>query len=96
MFKNTVWACVANNIIAMSCCIVLAVVFDRWWISLFALLFFTLPKTIKHYYRTCDGCGKTSRWADSHETAILKAESDGWVHFEDGNRDYCPECKNKI
>jgi hypothetical protein len=93
MNKNVIWACAISNMIAVSCCTLLAVAFDRWWIVLFSLLFFTLPKSIKQYYRICDSCGKTSPWADSHEAAILKAKANGWVHYEDGNRDYCPECK---
>lgn len=94
MNKNTIWACAINNMISVSCFTVLAVMFDRWWIVLFALLFFTIPKsTAERYYRICDGCGKHSPYADSYNEALEKAKAAGWVHQVDCNKDYCPSCQ---
>lgn len=69
--------------------------FNRWWIALFALLFLTIPNTIRKYYRTCDGCGKQSPQADSRNEALDKAKAAGWVHYVDGDKDYCPECQKR-
>ena len=93
MGKNTIWACAINNLISMSCWTILALMFDRWWIALFAILFLTFPKSVHRYYRICDGCGKHSEYADSYNDALDKAMVAGWVHVRDGNKDYCPECK---
>ena len=94
MNKNTIWACAISNMISVSCFTVLAVMFDRWWIVLFALLFFTIPKsTAERYYRICDGCGKHSPYADSYNEALEKAKAAGWVHQVDCNKDYCPSCQ---
>ena len=70
--------------------------FNRWWIALFAILFFTSPQTIKKYYRTCDGCGKHSEYADSYNEALDKAKAAGWKHVVDGNKDYCPGCQMEM
>jgi hypothetical protein len=94
MNKNTIWACAIINMISVSCWTLLAILFNRWWIALFALLFFVLPGTIKkYYYRICDGCGKRSEYANNYNEALDKAKAAGWVHYVDGNKDYCPECK---
>lgn len=92
MNKNTIWACVINNLIVISSLTILALVFNRWGIVLFAFLFFTIPKTVRKYYRVCDGCGKLSPYADSYNDALDKAKEAGWVHIVDGNKDYCPDC----
>ena len=91
--KNTIWACAINNMICISCWTILALMFDRWWIALFALLFFAFPSSVKKYYRTCDGCGKQSPYADSYNEALDKAKDAGWIHYVDGNKDYCPGCQ---
>ena len=93
MNKNNIWACAIINMFSITCFTILAAVFDRWWIALFALLFFTIPKTIKKYCRTCDGCGKHSEYADSYNEALDKAKAAGWKHIVDGNKDYCPGCQ---
>ena len=92
-----------NNILIVSICnvlkvaifAVLAVVFDRWWIVLFSLLFMSILQTVNKHRRVCDGCGKKSEVADSVEEAIKKAKQAGWKHFEGTDRDYCPECAVK-
>jgi hypothetical protein len=47
-------------------------------------------------YRVCDGCGKHSPYANSYNEALDKAKEAGWIHYVDGNRDYCPECAKNI
>lgn len=96
MNKNTIWACAINNLISISCWTILALIFNRWWIALFAILFLAFPKTVHKYYRICDGCGKHSEYANSHNEALDKAKAAGWAHYVDGNKDYCPSCKMEM
>ena len=93
MNKNNIWACAINNMVCVSCLTILAAMFDRWWIVLFTILFLCFPKTVHKYCRTCDGCGKHSEYAETYNDALNKAKVAGWVHYVDGNKDYCPECK---
>ena len=93
MNKNTIWACAISNMLFVSCFTILAAAFDRWWIALFAILFLSFPKTIHRYYRVCDGCGKRSPYANTYNEALEKAKANGWVHYVDGNKDYCPGCQ---
>lgn len=72
----------------------LAFVFNRWWIVLFSLLFMSTLTVLPRHYRICDICGKHSEHADTIEQAIKKAKAAGWVHIKDGDKDYCPDCKN--
>lgn len=67
-------------------------VFNKWWIALFAILFLSSLAT-KRYYRICDKCGKHSPYADSYNEALDKAKEAGWIHYVEGNKDYCPECR---
>ena len=92
MAKNTIWACVIIDLISIACWTILAIIFGRWWIALFALLFFILPKAVKKYNRICDGCGKRSPNADSYNEGLDKAKAAGWVHIADSDEDYCPDC----
>lgn len=85
-----------KNLLTIIAFIVLAIVFNHWWISLFALLFMTNYRTSAGRVRICDKCGKRSPTADSDEDAIKLAKSKGWVHFNQGNLDYCPDCKDSI
>ena len=94
--KNTIWACAISNMLYISCWTILAFVFDRWWIALFAILFLSFPATIHKYYRVCDGCGKHSESADSYNGALDKAKAAGWIHHVDGNKDYCPSCQMEL
>ena len=95
MYKNIYWAWAIKNSICVICWIALAMVFDRWWIALFSLLFISSiemsPKT--YYCRSCDKCGEHSEYAETPEKALEKATKAGWVHYEDENKDYCPKCQ---
>lgn len=93
MKKNSLWACVIHNIINTACWIALAIVFNKWWIALFTVLFQLSVSNIKKYYRICDKCGKHSEYADSYNEALDKAKKAGWAHNIETNKDYCPECK---
>lgn len=84
------------NVLKVAIFAVLAVVFDRWWIVLFSLLFMSVLQTVNKHSRVCDQCGKRSEAADSVEEAIQKAERAGWKHFEGTNTDFCPECISKM
>ncbi len=92
MNKNIYWSVAIENSIIMICFTALAIIFDKWWVALFAMLFFSYVKSNK-YHRVCDRCGKHSPYADSYNGALDKAKAAGWIHHVDGNKDYCPECK---
>lgn len=92
--KNILLLCIISNSIALICFTVLAILFNHWWIILFALLFHSLPSVSK--YRICDKCGKISPYANTREEAINLAVKRGWVHYEDGDLDYCPDCKKEV
>ena len=95
MDKSFIWAWAFKNIIAILAWVTLAVLFDKWWIALFGLLFMSYVEVRHKSYRVCDGCGKHSPYANSYNKALDKAKEAGWVHYVDGNKDYCPECVRK-
>ncbi len=94
MDKSIYWACLIKNSICVICWTALAIIFHKWWIALFGILFLTSYAThnIHKYYRVCDGCGKHSEYADNPNEALDKAKAAGWAHYVDGNKDYCLEC----
>lgn len=94
-YKSVMWHLTILNSIIIICFVALAIFFGKWWIALFAVLFFSYPKdkTVKKYYRICDRCGKHSPYEDTYNAAMDKAKEAGWIHHVDGNRDYCPKCK---
>lgn len=98
MNKSALWAWAIKNSVCVICWVVLAIVFNKWWIALFSILFLCSPQTetVKKYYRICDKCGKHSEYADSYNYALDKAKKAGWVHYVESNKDYCPECKDKL
>lgn len=93
MSNKLFWLCVVKNVIALICFTVLAIVFHKWWIILFALLFMSSVETKHNFHRVCDGCGKHSPYADNYNEALDKAKSEGWTHIADTNKDYCPQCR---
>lgn len=93
MDKNTLYIWAAKNSIALIAWVVLAIVFNKWWIALFAALFMSSLETKYKNYRICDKCGKHSPYADSYNEALDKAKKAGWVHHLEGNKDYCPDCQ---
>ena len=95
MDKSFIWAWAFKNIIAILAWVTLAVLFDKWWIALFGLLFMSYVEVRHKSYRVCDGCGKHSPYANNYNEALDKAKEAGWVHYVDGNKDYCPECVRK-
>ena len=95
--KNGFGAWAIKNSICVICWTVLAIIFNKWWIALFAALFLNglEVQNVKKYYRVCDKCGKHSEYADSYNDALTKAMENGWLHVVDGNKDYCPDCQMK-
>lgn len=96
MDKNFMWALMLKNIVVVLAWTTLAILFNKWWIAFFALLFVSELKTKTNNYRICDGCGKHSPYASSYNEALDKAKEAGWIHYVDGNRDYCPECAKNV
>ena len=82
------------NMTIIICWVVLAVVFTKWWLALFAALFISWPRVVNRHYRICDKCGAYSEPAATRVEAIIKAKAAGWTHIEEGNKDYCPDCWN--
>lgn len=95
MNKSFIWAWAFKNIVAIIAGTALAILFNKWWVALFALLFVSGIQTKTNSYRVCDGCGKHSPYANSYNEALDKAKEAGWVHYVEGNKDYCPECYKK-
>ena len=94
-YRSVMRSLAITNIVILLCFVALAIFFGKWWIALFAALFFSYPKdqTAKKYYRVCDRCGKHSPYEDTYNAALDKAKAVGWIHYVDDNKDYCPECK---
>lgn len=94
--KNTMWAWAIKNSICVICWVILAIIFNKWWIALFGLLFLT---DIKYQgagtYRVCDKCGKHGPYTNSYNEALDKAREAGWLHIVEGNKDYCPDCQKE-
>ena len=86
------------NTINIICFTVIAILFAKWWIILFALLFLLVPKSsfAQQRFRVCDCCDRWSESGKTAEEAIDRAEKCGWLHIEDGNKDFCPDCLNQI
>jgi len=81
--------------VALVCWTVLAVAFQKWWIALFALLFFP---SVKEYRATkCDGCG-VQLAHESEETRYADLRHAGWVRELDASGrwlDLCPTCQRR-
>ena len=94
MDKSIYWAWAISNGLCVSCWVALAMVFDRWWIALFSLLFTSSIKfrPVTWHYRVCDKCGVYSEHATTPEAALENALKAGWTHCKDKNKDYCPHC----
>jgi hypothetical protein len=84
------------NICVLGTFLALAIMAQQWWIILFSLLFLSFPSVVYRYYRICDKCGRQSRPMKTYDEALAQATKDGWVHYDDGNLDYCPTCKSKM
>ena len=87
----TAWA--VKNSIVVICFAALAVHFNHWWISLFAILLTSslAPKWIPR--RICDGCGKSIYAEDLDIDGAMQRA--GWVRRKNGDKweDYCPDCQ---
>ena len=96
MNKHAWWAWAIKNSICVICWTVLAIVFDKWGIALFSLLFLSsLEVPTKRYYRVCDSCGEHSPYAETPDESLKLAKEAGWEHYEGTNTDYCPTCQIK-
>lgn len=93
MNKSAYWAWAIKNSICVICWVVLAIVFNKWWIAFFGALFMSDFQTKHKSYRVCDKCGKHSPYADNYNDALNKAKEAGWVHCVSSNTDYCPDCQ---
>ena len=94
MNKNNLWSVMFWNVVTIGCWVALSIIFNKWWLIFFALLFLCGVKTEHRYYRICDECGKRSPYADNYNDALDQAKEAGWVHVVEGNKDYCPDCKD--
>lgn len=96
MNKSLIWAWAIKNSIVIIAWTALAIIFHKWWITLFAALFISDLETKYKNYRVCDCCGKHGPYADSYNEALDKAKEAGWIHVTEGNKDYCPKCRKEL
>ena len=97
MNKHAYWAWAIKNSTVVICWTVLAIIFNKWWIALFAGLFLSdlrTPAQDRHF-RICDKCGEHSPHAETPNAALKLAKESGWEHYESTNTDYCPKCQRK-
>ena len=87
------WAWAIKNSVCVICWTILAILFNKWWILFFALLFMSSYTAQYKSYRVCDKCGKHSPYANSYNEALDAAKKEGWLHVVEDNKDYCPECR---
>ena len=100
MKKNIYWSVCIQNTVAMICWTTLAVIFDKWWIALFGVLFLSSIKTKDGTRIICDKCGKRGPVGDDVNKAREAAEKEGWLSYrvkvdegEYKHVDYCPKCQ---
>ena len=74
MNKHLIWAWAIKNSISIVAWVALAIIFNKWWIALFGILFISDIQTNPKIYRVCNGCDKHSPYADSHNEALDKAK----------------------
>lgn len=85
------------NIINLICFTILTILFHKWWIILFALLFVLIPTNhVNRRFRVCDCCGRHSESGYTDEEALKNAARSGWLHIAEGNKDFCPDCLKQI
>ena len=98
MNKGAWWAWAIKNSISVICWTALAIIFNKWWIALFGLLFVSSLQTKFGTYRICDKCGRHSPYAESFNEAIDKAKEVGWItkKVNDKWEDYCPDCQKEV
>ena len=96
MNKNLIWAWAIKNSIVIIAWTALAIIFNKWWIALFAAIFVSGLETKYKSYRVCDRCGEHSPYANSHNEALNMAKEAGWLHIVEGNLDYCPDCRKEL
>ena len=89
---------VIYNAVNIVCFTILAIVFHKWWIVLFAALFLLIPtnKFSGKRFRVCDCCGRYSESGSTPEEAIERAEACGWLHIKTSDKDFCPDCLNQM
>lgn len=97
MNKHIMWYLVIKNSVVTICWTTLAIVFNKWWIALFGILFISYVHTQgAGTYRVCDKCGKHSPYAKNYAEALDKAKVSGWIHYNEGDKDYCPDCRKDL
>lgn len=83
-----------ENIINIVCWTILAIIFNKWWVALFSILFIKTVKQVRLHHRICDKCGKHGPLASTYDEAIEKAQEAGWLIRKVGDKwdDRCPDC----
>lgn len=95
---NNLTKLIIYNAINLICFTLLTIVFNKWWIILFAFLFIMIPtsKFKGQKFRVCDGCGRFSESDKTVEESIQRAEKCGWLHMSTNDKDFCPDCLRRI
>lgn len=94
--KIYLYVCLKNAVV-MICWTVLAIIFGRWWIALFAALFMVSIKNQQGIRIRCDLCGVCGPTCEDADKARLMAQKSGWLCIieDDTHKDYCPNCRAK-
>lgn len=98
MDKNNFFLITILNCVITISWVVIAVIFNKWWLALFAGLFvygYNSSENIHLYHRVCDECGKKSPNFYTKDEVIPSITKLGWVH-KDNDKDFCPECARKM
>lgn len=96
--KSAYWAWAIKNSICVVAWVTLAIMFNKWWIALFSVLFMSDLKThpaTQQFYGVCDKCGEHSPIADNYNDALKFAKENGWSNIKVGDKweDYRPDCQ---
>lgn len=99
--KHAWWAWAVKNSVCISCWTGLAIIFNHWWIALFALLFMSTLETKANsnpYHFICDCCGRYSPEGNSRDEAEQRRIESGWIRrkIDDKWEDVCPECQKNL
>lgn len=99
MNKNFWWAWAIKNSICVICWTAIAIIFNKWWIALFGLLFMHSIKseTSSSSFIRCNECGKYAPFTQHPDDPIYMVKQQGWVSYKENGewKDYCPDCQDK-
>lgn len=90
-----------KNSICIICWTMLAIIFNHWWIALFALFFMstlTTEQKRQYHYLICDHCGAHSPEGLTPGEAEQNRIKARWIRrkVDDKWEDICPGCQKNL